>query len=329
MTEAPPLLEVKNLTKKFPLGGFFRKKYLTAVENVSFQMPGDKPNITTLAGESGSGKTTISRLILGLISPTYGEIIYKGRDVQEMLKHDILTYRREVQAVFQNPFEVFNPFYTVDRLLKVPIKKFKLASSENDIHKLIEEALDAVGLTPERVLGKYPHQLSGGEAQRVTIARALLPKPSLLIADEPVSMVDMSLRAGILNVLLDLKNKYNMSILFVTHDLSVAYYLSDNIIMLNRGRIVEKGDAKKVITNPLHPYVKTLIKSIPIPNPKRRWNEMISLNNLDEQAEERQGCIFFKRCPLSMEKCKNNIPEMIEVEQNHWVACHAITNYKI
>ena len=173
MTEAPPLLEVKNLTKKFPLGGFFRKKYLTAVENVSFQMPGDKPNITTLAGESGSGKTTISRLILGLISPTYGEIIYKGRDVQEMLKHDILTYRREVQAVFQNPFEVFNPFYTVDRLLKVPIKKFKLASSENDIHKLIEEALDAVGLTPERVLGKYPHQLSGGEAQRVTIARAV------------------------------------------------------------------------------------------------------------------------------------------------------------
>jgi len=325
MNEASPLLEVKNLTKKFPLGGLLRKKYLTAVENVSFQIPGDEPNITTLAGESGSGKTTISRLILGLISPTYGEILYKGRNVQEMLKHDSLTYRKEVQAVFQNPFESFNPFYTVDRLLKIPIKKFKLASSKNDEHILIEEALDAVGLTPERVLGKYPHQLSGGEAQRVTIARALLPKPRLLVADEPVSMVDMSLRAGILNVLLDLKKRYNMSILFVTHDLSVAYYLSDNIIMLNRGRIVEKGDAKRVITNPLHPYVKTLIKSIPVPNPKRRWDEMISLDNLEEQVGERQGCIFFERCPLSIERCKKDIPEMIEVELNHWVACHAVT----
>lgn len=325
MNEAPPLLEVKNLTKKFPLGGFFRKKYLTAVENVSFQIPGDNPNITTLAGESGSGKTTISRLILGLISPTYGEIIYKGRNVQEMLKHDRLTYRKEVQAVFQDPYEVYNPFYTVDRLLKIPIKKCKLASSENEARKLIDEALEAVGLTPERVLGKYPHQLSGGEAQRVTIARALLPKPSLLVADEPVSMVDMSLRAGILNVLLDLKKKYDMSILFVTHDLSVAYYLSDNIIMLNLGRIVERGDVKKVINSPLHPYVRTLIKSIPIPNPKHRWNERIDLNDLKEQMGGRYGCIFFERCPHPMEKCKENMPEMIEVEPNHWVACHAVT----
>jgi len=325
MNEATPLLEVKNLTKKFPLGGLLRKRYLTAVENVSFQIVGDKPNITTLAGESGSGKTTISRLILGLISPTSGEILYKGRNVLEMLKHDSLTYRKEVQAVFQNPFESFNPFYTVDRLLRVPIKKFKLANSKSDEQRLIEEVLDAVGLTSERVIGKYPHQLSGGEAQRVTIARALLPRPSLLVADEPVSMVDMSLRAGILNVLLDLKKKYNMSILFVTHDLSVAYYLSDNIIMLNRGRIVEKGDAKRVITNPIHPYVKTLIKSIPMPNPKRRWRETISLDNLEEKEEARQGCIFFERCPLSMERCRKEIPEMVEVEQNHWVACHSIT----
>jgi len=239
-----------------------------------------------------------------------------------MLKRDRLTYIKEVQAVFQDPYEIYNPFYKVDRLLTTPIKKFKLASHGQETHKLIDDALEAVGLTPERVLGKYPHQLSGGEAQRVTIARALLTRPKLLVADEPVSMVDMSLRAGILNVLLDLKEKFGMSILFVTHDLSVAYYLSDNIIMLNRGRIVEMGDVEKVIKTPLHPYVRVLMGSIPLPNPDHRWKEKIELSGLEEQTGVRHGCIFLERCPHAEEKCEGSMPELIEVEPDHLVACH-------
>lgn len=319
MTE--PLLEVKHLSKHFPVGGFFKKNYLIAVEDVSFEMPGDKPTITTLAGESGSGKTTLSMLILGFTSPTHGEILFRGKSVVEMLKRERLTYRKAVQAVFQDPFASFNPFYKVDYMLMSPIKKFKLASSGHETRKLIEETLEAVGLTRERALGKYVHQLSGGEAQRVMIARALLPRPQLLVADEPVSMVDMSLRAGILNVLLDLKKKYDMSILFVTHDLSVAYYLSDNIIMLNRGRIVEKGGIEEVIKTSAHPYVKVLMDSIPVPNPKLKWKEKIDLSGLKEHMGERHGCIFLERCPHAEDRCKNQ-PQLIKVSENHWVACH-------
>ena len=259
------LLEVRNLSKHFHIGGVIKKEYFTAVDKVSFTVPSGEPTIITLAGESGSGKTTIARLILGLLQISSGEIIYKGRNVRESLKHNRLEYIKNVQAIFQDPYEVYNPFYTVDRLLQLPIRKFKLAQSDDHAHELIMEVLDAVGLTPDRVLGKYPHQLSGGEAQRLAIARALLPQPDLLIADEPVSMVDMSLRAGILNVLLELKQRFKMSILFVTHDLSVAYYLSDEIIVLNRGRIVEMGDVDRVIKNPLHAYMQTLMDSIPQP----------------------------------------------------------------
>ena len=319
-----PLLEVKHLSKDFHVGGIIRKQYFTAVDDVSFSIAADEPTITTLAGESGSGKTTISRLILGLLHITSGEILYRGRNLKETLKHHRLDYIKKVQAVFQDPYAVYNPFYTVDRLLQMPIRKFKLAESEEHAHELILEALDVVGLTPERVLGKYPHQLSGGEAQRLAIARALLPKPDLLIADEPVSMVDMSLRAGILNVLLDLKERYRMSILFVTHDLSVAYYLSDNIIMLNRGQIVEMGNIDKVIKNPLHAYVKTLMSSIPLPTPEHRWKDRIRLDEIEEKTQSKTGCIFHERCPYPEGMCSSEKPDLYEIEENHFVACHCI-----
>lgn len=322
-----PLLEVRNLTKTFAVGGLLKKRHLYAVDDVSFSIPGDPPTITTLAGESGSGKTTISRLILGLMRPSAGEVLFEGTSLAKIMAGDRRAYFRRVQAVFQDPYQVYNPFYTVDRFLEMPIRKFGLASSEREARELGDRALEAVGLSAERVRGRYPHQLSGGEAQRVAIARALLPTPKLLVADEPVSMVDMSLRAGILNVLLKLKENFGMSIIFVTHDLSVAYYLSDRIILLNRGRIVEMGDVQKVITNPLHPYSQELLRSIPVPNPRHRWAREAALDSGQESFGRTAGCIFQERCPVPHSRCREVAPEIVEVEPDHFAACYvAATN---
>ncbi len=319
-----PLLEARNLTKAFAVGGVIKKRYLYAVDDVSFTIPGDSPTITTLAGESGSGKTTIARLILGLARPSGGDILFEGKPLTAIMAGDRHAYYRRVQAVFQDPYQVYNPFYTVDRFLEMPVRKFKLAHSEGEARKLIDEALEAVGLSGERVHGRYPHQLSGGEAQRVAIARALLPKPRLLIADEPVSMVDMSLRAGILNVLLRLKEEFGMSIVFVTHDLSVAYYLSDRIILLNRGRIVEMGDVEKVVNNPLHPYAQELLHSIPVPNPRHRWARDTEFGAAVESFGRTAGCVFRERCPHPGEECIGAEPHILEAEPDHFVACHQV-----
>jgi peptide/nickel transport system ATP-binding protein len=321
--DATPLLEIKNLTKTFAVAGAKGKKQLYAVDDVSFSIAADPPTITTLAGESGSGKTTVSRLILGLMRPSGGDILFEGKPLREILRTDRLAYIKRVQAVFQDPYEVYNPFYTVDRLLEMPIRKFRLARSQKEGQALMEQALDAVGLSMDRVLGRYPHQLSGGEAQRVAIARALLPRPHLLIADEPVSMVDMSLRAGILNVLLKLKQDFHMSIVFVTHDLSVAYYLSDKIILLNRGRIVEMGDVQKVVAGPIHPYVQELMRSIPVPNPRHRWPRDTSFGARQESLGKKAGCIYLERCPHPKDRCRDFDPLIVEFEPGHLAACHA------
>ena len=306
------------------MGGVIKKRYLYAVDDVSFTVPGDPPTITTLAGESGSGKTTVSRMVLGLMRASGGEIRFEGKPLNEIMAGDRRAYFRRVQAVFQDPYQVYNPFYTIDRFLEMPVRKFGLAHSEQEMRQLVDGALEAVGLSAERVRGRYPHQLSGGEAQRVAIARALLPKPRLLVADEPVSMVDMSLRAGILNVLLKLKEDFGMSIIFVTHDLSVAYYLSDQIILLNRGRVVEMGDVGKVITNPVHPYAQELLRSIPVPNPRHRWGQEAKMGGAPESFGRTTGCVFLERCPSPLPECRGLTPAIIEVEPDHFAACQRV-----
>lgn len=318
-----PLFEAKSIVKVFSSVGLLGTDKTTAVDDVSFQIPSGQPTIITLAGQSGSGKTTIARMMLGLTKPTSGEMIYLGKSLKKMSRQERKTYRKDVQAIFQDPYGTYNPFYRVDRIFNVPVKKFSLASSKSEAKKLIDDALKAVGLRPEQVLGKFPHQFSGGERQRLMIARALLAKPKIMVADEPVSMLDASLRASVLDIILNLKENYGMSCLFVTHDLSVAYYLSDKIIILDEGRIVEMGDPEAVIKRPAHPYVQSLISSIPMPNPKKRWNKLdLNSEKTEEKKINREGCTFYYRCPKHMETCTAERPHMVTIEPNHEVACH-------
>lgn len=312
------LLELRNVSKVYQRG-LVNAQPTVALQDISLTLKEDEPTILTVAGESGSGKTTLAMLLLGFITPTTGQIIYRGQNITSLSGKDRIAYRREVQAVFQDPFAVFNPFYTVDHLLTVPIKRFKLARSRSEARSKMEEALTAVGLRPEDVLGRFPHQLSGGQRQRINVARALLLKPRLLVADEPVSMVDASLRANILETLRSLQRDHGVSIIYITHDLTTAYHISKSIIVLYRGQVMEAGDVDTVIKDPRHPYTKLLVDSIPWPNLDQRWgNEPIKARTADGFSD---GCKFRTRCPAAMEICKTR-PPLFQIDPTHTAACY-------
>ena len=271
-----PLLEIQHVRKVFG-GGLLQPPPVAAVKDFSLTLPGDQPRMIAIAGESGSGKTTIARMVLGFLTPTSGRILYEGNDITKLSGATATAYRREVQAILQDPFSVYNPFYRVDRVFAMAIYNFRLAKSRTEARRMVEEALRVVGLDPREILGKYPHQLSGGQRQRIMTARAFLLKPKIIVADEPVSMVDASRRAMILEIMLRLKQEYNISFLYITHDLSTAYEICDDIVILYRGDVVEQGNAQEVIRNPQHAYTKLLISSIPIPDPDIRWEERLKI----------------------------------------------------
>jgi oligopeptide/dipeptide ABC transporter ATP-binding protein len=312
------LLELHNVSKVYSRG-LINAQATVALRDFSLTLREEEPTILTVAGESGSGKTTLAMLLLGFITPTTGQIIYRGRNITSLTGRNRLAYRREVQAVFQDPFAVFNPFYTVDHLLTVPIKRFKLASNKAQAVKKMEEALTAVGLRPEDILGRFPHQLSGGQRQRINVARALLLKPRLLIADEPVSMVDASLRASILETLRNLQRDHGVSIIYITHDLTTAYHIAKSIVVLYRGGVMEGGDVDRVIKDPKHPYTQLLVDSIPWPNLDRRWGKQ-PIKARDRSVGE-GGCPFMPRCPHAMEICKTR-PPLFEIDPHHTAACY-------
>ncbi len=314
------LLEFRNVTKVYSRGLLSRAS-TTALSNVSFRLDEDAPTILTVAGESGSGKTTLAMLLLGFIPPTSGQILYRGRDISTLRGQARLTFRREVQAVFQDPFAVFNPFYTVDHLLSVPIDRFKLAKSKREAREKMAEALTAVGLHPGDILGRFPHQLSGGQRQRINVARALLLRPRLLVADEPVSMVDASLRANILETLRDLKRKYGVSIIYITHDLTTAYHIARSIVVLYRGSLMEAGDVDTVIKNPQHPYTRLLIDSIPWPDINRHWGETEIKAREAELDANATGCRFLGRCPFAMDKCRT-MPPLFRLQAHQAASCY-------
>lgn len=316
------LLELKNVSKVYSRGLLSRVS-TTALNNVSLKLNSEQPTIMTVAGESGSGKTTLAMLLLGFITPTSGEIFYKGKNIQTLRGEDQMLYRREVQAVFQDPFAVFNPFYTVDHLLSVPIERFKLAKSKSEAKDKMVEALTAVGLRPGDVLGRFPHQLSGGQRQRINVARALMLRPKLLVADEPVSMVDASLRANILETLRGLQKNYGVSIIYITHDLTTAYHVTKSIVVLYRGAVMEAGDVDTVIKTPQHPYTKLLIDSIPWPDINKHWGQTeIKAREMD-LTEQLSGCRFYSRCPFAMDKCKVD-PPLFQLKKHQAASCYLL-----
>jgi peptide/nickel transport system ATP-binding protein len=272
-TSEQPLIELRNVTKIFGGGGVLSQQQTVALKDFSYAVQPDPPTITAVVGESGSGKSTMANLMLDLETPTHGTVLYHGKDLRKVSRQERRTYRREVQAIFQDPYGVYNSFYKIDHVLTTPIAKFKMASSRAQESEMIDRALRSVGLKPEETLGRYPHQLSGGQRQRIMIARTLLLRPKVIVADEPVSMVDASLRVTILTHLLQLKEQFGISLIYITHDLATAYQISDHILVLHRGVVVEEGSPEQVVKHPQHEYTKLLIGSIPVADPNRAWGD--------------------------------------------------------
>ncbi len=300
------LLDVQHVTQVFHIGGLITGSRLVAVNDVSFSIDQARPEIFTLAGESGSGKTTLARLLLHDLNPTQGKVSFSGRDVTQFrTRREVMEFMRQVQPVFQNPFETFNPLRRVEDYLYDTAIHFGRAKDHRTAAPIIDEALRNVGLSLEEVSKRYPHELSGGQIQRMSVARALIPQPRLILADEPVSMVDASLRMAIVNLFRKLRDEQKVSVLYITHDLATAYYISDRIAIMLRGYLVECGPVEAVLDRPLHPYTQLLKESLPSPNPKglESWAKHIALGTTDVKEYGRVGCKFAGRCPHVMEIC--------------------------
>ncbi|MEJ7839432.1 MAG: ABC transporter ATP-binding protein [Thermomicrobiales bacterium] len=263
----PPLLQLEKATTIFGRGA----SETVANKDVSLALDEHESRLISIVGESGSGKTTAARCLLGLQKPTSGQALWRGKDIYKLKKQERFMFRREVQAVFQDPYGIYNPFYKINRVFDLTISKFKLADGNTEKLELIDDALKAVNLRPHDVLGRYPHQLSGGERQRVMLARAYLVKPKVIVADEAISMLDVAVRAVIMNILMDFRENLGISTVFITHDLSAAYYLGGDIMVMQRGRVVETGSSVDVMNNPQDDYTKLLLSSIPSPDPDQRW----------------------------------------------------------
>ncbi len=310
------LLEVDQLTKRYAQGSIIARILITAADNVSFYI---KPaEIFTLAGESGCGKTTTAKIVLGFEEQTSGTVLHKG---QKKERNEKVWLTKGVQAIFQDPFSTFNPLRTVDSYFFETVTNYKLAEDQKGAIDVIDKTLKEVGLSYPEFAGKYPNEFSGGQLQRISIARSLLTNPKLIIADEPVSMVDASLRMSIVNLFKKLRDDLGVSILYITHDLATAYYVSDRIAIMFRGNIIEMGSVEQVLMNPRHPYTRLLRDSIPQADPKLRWKDKVTLAELEQEEYLRKGCKFAGRCPRVMDICKTQVPADLMVD-GVLVKCH-------
>jgi peptide/nickel transport system ATP-binding protein len=323
MPEPSPILELRRVTKHFPVGTFNRTRQVHAVEDVSFTL--QRGQVVALVGESGSGKTTTIRLIARLIPVTRGEIFFKGRDI---LKTEpglaSLEYRRQVQLIFQDPFASLNAVHTIEHHLARPLIIHKKVSGRQAIHDRVCDLLETVELKPAaEICCRYPHQLSGGQRQRVAIARALAVDPEMILADEPISMLDVSIRMGVLNLIEKLKEERGISYLYITHDLASARYIGDQIMVMYAGHMVEGGASEAIMGDAAHPYSQLLLSAVPDPHSGLRTKkEMQARGEVPSLIDPPPGCPFAARCVKVMEICRQVMPVETTVEAGHWVRCH-------
>lgn len=309
MSSNTPLLTIEDVSKIFYIREGFSSLEFHAVDSASVVIDADNPEILAIVGESGSGKTTLARMVLGMEQPSSGVMQYKDRVLTELSNHEMRNwFYKEVQPVFQDPFAAFSPLKQIDHYLYETVKNYKMARGRAEIENYIDEVLQEVGLSFAEIKGRYPNELSGGQAQRVAIARALITRPSLIVADEPVSMLDASLRMSVVNMFRKLKEENEVSVIYITHDLATAYYAGDRVAVMLRGWIVEMGPAEEVLGNPLHPYTQNLKISIPTINTSEEWQERVDLSVVETDEYTRTGCKFAGRCPAVMDICHNHIP---------------------
>src|SRR5688500_16606960 len=317
------VLEVRNLTKRFPIGSTLRPRHVHALNDVSFVIRRGK--VVALVGESGSGKSTTARLISRLIPPTSGEIIYKGQDVLKTESSGAsLSYRSDVQMIFQDPFGSLNPAHTIGYHLERPLLIHKIARSREAVEARVYELLETVGLTPpEYMAKKHPHQLSGGQRQRVAIARALAVDPEIILADEPISMLDVSIRMGVLNLMERLKAERGIGYLYITHDIASARYIGDQTMVVYAGHVVEGAESDDLMQNPAHPYTKLLLSAVPNPHAGLATRKVAARGEVPSLIDPPPGCPFAARCPHVMDVCRKEMPGPEKVAgKDHWVRCH-------
>ena len=314
---AEKLLEVKHLKKYFdtPRGK------LHAVDDVSFSI--EKGKTLGVVGESGCGKSTTGRCILRLIEPTSGEVIFNGQDITKLHPRDMKALRKDMQIIFQDPYASLDPRKTISQIISEPIIINKILTNKHDVEDRVHELMDTVGLA-QRLVNTYPHELDGGRRQRIGIARALAMNPKFIVCDEPVSALDVSIQAQILNLLQDLQEKMELTFMFITHDLSVVNHFSDDIAVMYLGQLVEKAPAEELFAHPLHPYTKALFSAIPIPDPDDQSERIIIKGEITSPINLPDACHFAPRCQYSKENCHHGNPALVEVRPNHFVACSCV-----
>lgn len=311
------ILEVKDLKKYFQTP----KGLLHAVDGLTFNI--NKGETLGIVGESGCGKSTLGRALLHLHEPTDGEIFYKGEDITKVNNQKFRELRKEMQIIFQDPFSSLNPRMTVAEIIREPLVIHKMLSGKKEVENRVVELMDTVGIA-NRLINAYPHELDGGRRQRIGIARALALEPSFIVADEPVSALDVSIQAQVLNLMQDLQEELDLTYMFITHDLSVVKHISDDILVMYLGQLVEKAESKALFKDPLHPYTKALLSAIPIPSLRDKPEKILLKGELASPINPKPGCRFAPRCIYAKENCHNENPVIEEIMPDHFVACHYV-----